>query len=236
MEAQSTHSVVFRLKYHPEAAKEALKKLKGLFTDIGGTNVRIFKVNNLDYHFFFNYTNTSVEKYRLDGQKGRDLLASFQGNVVINPGFIHGNCSPDVISCLMQDWHSSYYNEVQVGQPAKLLSSTDPICIVKMRLNVHQDDVKDLLKKWNDLGVSEGIPDLRFYQISAQDYVQLYSFPWKNMEAYNSAATKCTEFLKAHETQITLTDVQAFGDFAPDVMSAAMQHWHPSVVAFEVKV
>jgi hypothetical protein len=238
MNRQLIFVTVFRFKFHPDIIRQHLKTIKDTMQSMQGvTWVRVFKLNNMDYQFIWDHPACSLEQYRTHGEKGKAVMASFHGQVSIIYNGIYGDASPDMISAVIQDWNSDFFaNEVQIPQatPWKT-STTDALAILKLHINLHSEDAKEALKKWTESGEKMGISDIRYFQMTNQDYVQICTSSWKNMEEYGRAGNVGKELVQSMAGKIEIKEMQLYGEYPPDVQTAWMGHWHPTVVATEIK-
>jgi hypothetical protein len=235
----ATHSITLRFKYHPDHIKEHLKKIMAAMREVEMINVRCFKLNNLDYHFWFGYANTTLEKFLAGSQKMKDTLANFQGNVFPIRTAQYGSCGADSASAIIQNWPCEVYaEEVELPTPNHHwhMAPANPIINCKSQVRLHPDEAKQLLKEWKEIAESLGVQDLRTYQINCQEYLHIYSFPGKTLDEYRRFSDAAMDFVKRHEKEFSITDVQIYGDLPAAILGPSMQEWHPSVVAAEVNV
>jgi hypothetical protein len=236
----ATHSLTLRFKYHPDHVKEHLKKVIAVMHEVKMINVRCFKLNNMDYQFWFAYAKTPLETFLADSQKVKDALTNFQGNVFPTHNAQYGSCGADSASAIMQNWPCDLYaDEVELPTPNHHwhMAPANPIIYCKMQVSLHPDEAKPVLKEWKEIVEgSLGIQDLRTYQINCQEYLFIYSFPGKTVDEYRRISDAAKDFLKRHEKEVSIADVQIFGDLPAAILGPAMQDWHPSVVAAEVNV
>jgi hypothetical protein len=234
----ASHTITLRFKYHPDQTKEHVKKILGVMKEIQLINARCFKINSTDYQFWFAYGHHPMEKFQADSGKLQEVIKSHQGNVTIPTCAMYGDCGADVVSAILQSWPcETYADEVELPTPSHhwQLVPTNPICFMKLRINLHQDEARQVLKQWKELEESLGVQDLRTYQLNSQDYVLLADFPVKTMDEYRRHSTAALDFMKKHEKEVILLDNQMFGDLPAAVLSAGLQEWKPSVVACEMK-
>jgi len=227
-----------RFKFHPDQTKEHLKKFLGIMREIELINVRCFKLNNTDYQFWFAYAHHPMEKFRTDSGRLMEAIKALQGNVTVHNCAQYGDCGGEVVSAILQEWPCEILAD-EVELPTRnhhwQMIPTSPILFVKMRISLHPDEAKPLLKAWKEVAESLGVQDLRTYQLDLQTYVHIYDYPVKTVDDYRRFSGAAVEFLKTHEKEVRLTDNQLFGDLPAAILGPALQDWYPSVVATEMK-
>jgi hypothetical protein len=239
MNQQPIFTTTFHFKYHPDTTLQHLKELKKVLASMEGvTNVRCFKLNNMDYEFIWNYPVCSAEKYREHGAKGKAFLESLQGNATIPHNGMYGDIGVEAASAIIQDWNCDFFaTEIPVptANPYKT-STTDPIAFLKLQVNLHPEDAKAALQKWKEGDAKMGINDTRFFQISNTEYMEIATAPWKTYDQYMGVAGMAMEDCKSFEGKIEIKEMRVYGEFPKEMGNTWIEHWHPALIAPEVKL
>jgi hypothetical protein len=231
----------FRLKFHPDDATATLRQIKEFFESIGGINVRVFKTKSVEYQIVWGYSISGVDAYQVALEKGKELMITFGRNVVATHNDMYGDAGAEVVTAILQDCNCvSFFPEVTIpiatacDTSCGFSKSRNPIVLSKFRLLIHPEDVHGLLQKWKELSESFGILDLRFFQLTSQEYLQIYTYPVRTVHDYHRLTAAKKEFMKFCEEQLEVLDIQLLGNLPTEIRSLWVQAWRPSVVAGEI--
>jgi hypothetical protein len=238
MEQHPIHTIIVHCKYHPDDSKGNLKKLKDLMIELGFHDPRVYQLNELDYQFWFGYSESSLENYRAQAGKFQELLKSFAGNVAITSCGGYGDNGKDVTSAILQDWNSNFLaKELQVQRSQWRSSVHHPgsVIYLKWRVRLSPEGGRALWQKFVNIEESIDCYDSRVFQLNAQDWVTLSSFPYANVGDFQAASGALMKFMQDNAEVLELLDCQPFGNFPSEILDFGLRAWKPSVLAPELK-